>query len=224
VPRKASRSSRARPERLPSPRRTRGENGDLRELKAFKPAPQRPREPAPAGPCSRMRASCPSYAPPEAGVTLKTVLWRRLPPLGCASARWPQSSEELPNTELTNGCRCRIAELWVPMPFSFMPRAGGVKVDFKSTPASTGPSAWRFCPSCSLRLAAETTTTSGPQECPRLRATGLMPIRGQGQGMARLRQVQATHRKMPRSAFGDDSDGAQNPQFFTRQPCPPSRR
>ena len=151
----------------------------------------------------------PNYAFPEAGVTLKSVLWRRLPSRSGGSADG-RSSEELPTLSYERPAAVAIREL-VP-DGQFYAQGRRVKVD-QVDPSLNRPERWRFCPSCSFACRG-TDDDFGRKECPRCGHSGYAD-QGQVKEMARLRQVQATTEDA-RSRFGDDSD-ERNPQFFTRQ-------
>jgi DEAD/DEAH box helicase domain-containing protein len=148
----------------------------------------------------------PNYAFPEAGVTLKSVLWRKLPGRSGDGRR----SEELPPLSYERPANVAIREL-VP-DGQFYAQGRRVKVD-QVDPNLNQPERWRFCPSCSY-AARETDDDFGRKECPRCGSSGYAD-HGQVKEMARLRQVQATTEDA-RSRFGDDSD-ERNPLFFHRE-------
>ncbi|MFM8937093.1 MAG: Zn-binding domain-containing protein, partial [Vulcanococcus sp.] len=148
----------------------------------------------------------PNYAFPEAGVTLKSVLWRKLPGRSGDGRR----SEELPPLSYERPANVAIREL-VP-DGQFYAQGRRVKVD-QVDPNLNQPERWRFCPSCSY-AARETDDDFGRKECPRCSSSGYAD-HGQIKEMARLRQVQATTEDA-RSRFGDDSD-ERNPLFFHRE-------
>ena len=148
----------------------------------------------------------PNYAFPEAGVTLKSVLWRKLPGRSGDGRR----SEELPTLSYERPAHVAIREL-VP-DGQFYAQGRRVKVD-QVDPNLNQPERWRFCPSCSY-AARETDDDFGRKECPRCGSSGYAD-HGQVKEMARLRQVQATTEDA-RSRFGDDSD-ERNPLFFHRE-------
>ena len=148
----------------------------------------------------------PNYAFPEAGVTLKSVLWRKLPERASDGRR----SEELPPLSYERPANVAIREL-VP-DGQFYAQGRRVKVD-QVDPNLNKPERWRFCPSCSY-ASRETDDDFGRRECPRCGSSGYAD-QGQVKEMARLRQVQATTEDS-RSRFGDDSD-ERNPQFFHRE-------
>ena len=148
----------------------------------------------------------PNYAFPEAGVTLKSVLWRTLPERTSDGRR----SEELPPLSYERPANVAIREL-VP-DGQFYAQGRRVKVD-QVDPNLNKPERWRFCPSCS-HASRETDDDFSRRECPRCGSSGYAD-QGQVKEMARLRQVQATTEDA-RSRFGDDSD-ERNPQFFHRE-------
>ncbi|MCT0225546.1 DEAD/DEAH box helicase [Synechococcus sp. CS-1328] len=148
----------------------------------------------------------PNYAFPEAGVTLKSVLWRRLPARGGG----PRRTEELPTLSYERPANVAIREL-VP-DGQFYAQGRRVKVD-QIDPNLNKPEHWRFCPSCSFAC-RETDDDYNRKECPRCGHSGYAD-HGQVKEMARLRQVQATTEDA-RSRFGDDTD-ERNPLFFHRE-------
>jgi DEAD/DEAH box helicase domain-containing protein len=145
----------------------------------------------------------PNYAFPEAGVTLKSVLWRKLPGRTGDGRR----SEELPALSYERPANVAIREL-VP-DGQFYAQGRRVRVD-QVDPNLNKPERWRFCPSCS-HASRETDDDFGRRECPRCGHSGYAD-HGQIKEMARLRQVQATTEEA-RSRFGDDSE-ERNPLFF----------
>ncbi|KAF0655143.1 helicase family protein with metal-binding cysteine cluster [Cyanobium sp. Copco_Reservoir_LC18] len=148
----------------------------------------------------------PNYAFPEAGVTLKSVLWRKLPGRSGDGPR----SEELPPLSYERPANVAIREL-VP-DGQFYAQGRRVKVD-QVDPNLNQPERWRFCPSCSY-ASRETDDDFGRKQCPRCGSSGYAD-HGQVKEMTRLRQVQATTEDA-RSRFGDDSD-ERNPLFFHRE-------
>ncbi len=147
----------------------------------------------------------PNYAFPEAGVTLKSVLWRRLPRRsGSGDGR---RSEELPPLSYERPANVAIREL-VP-DGQFYAQGRRVRVD-QVDPNLNKPERWRFCPSCSFAC-RQTDDDFSRKECPRCGHSGYAD-QGQIKEMAKLRQVQATTEDA-RSRFGDDRD-ERNPQFF----------
>ncbi len=148
----------------------------------------------------------PNYAFPEAGVTLKSVLWRKLPGRSGDGRR----SEEIPPLSYERPANVAIREL-VP-DGQFYAQGRRVKVD-QVDPNLNKPERWRFCPSCSY-ASRETDDDFGRRECPRCGHSGYAD-QGQVKEMTRLRQVQATTEDA-RSRFGDDSD-ERNPLFFHRE-------
>lgn len=153
----------------------------------------------------------PNYAFPEAGVTLKSVLWRKLPGRsGEGRGGAGRRSEELPPLSYERPANVAIREL-VP-DGQFYAQGRRVKVD-QVDPKLNKPERWRFCPSCSY-ASRETDDDFSRKECPRCGHSGYAD-HGQIKEMARLRQVQATTEDA-RSRFGDDSD-ERNPLFFHRE-------
>ena len=153
----------------------------------------------------------PNYAFPEAGVTLKSVLWRKLPSRSAAgnTGHGPRS-EELPPLSNERPANVAIREL-VP-DGQFYAQGRRVKVD-QVDPNLNKPERWRFCPSCS-HASRETDEDFARNACPRCDHSGYAD-HGQIKEMARLRQVQATTEDS-RSRFGDDTD-ERNPLFFHRE-------
>ena len=148
----------------------------------------------------------PNYAFPEAGVTLKSVLWRRLPARGAS----PRRTEELPTLSYERPANVAIREL-VP-DGQFYAQGRRVKVD-QIDPNLNKTERWRFCPSCAFAC-RETDDDYNRKDCPRCGQSGYAD-QGQIKEMARLRQVQATTEDA-RSRIGDDSD-ERNPLFFHRE-------
>jgi DEAD/DEAH box helicase domain-containing protein len=148
----------------------------------------------------------PNYAFPEAGVTLKSVLWRKLPDRTTDGRR----SEDLPPLSYERPANVAIREL-VP-DGQFYAQGRRVRVD-QVDPNLNKPERWRFCPSCS-HASRETDDDFGRKACPRCGNSGYAD-QGQVKEMARLRQVQATTEDA-RSRFGDDSE-ERNPRFFHRE-------
>ena len=148
----------------------------------------------------------PNYAFPEAGVTLKSVLWRKNPGRGQDSKR----SEELPTLSYERPANVAIREL-VPHG-QFYAQGRRVKVD-QVDPNLNQVEEWRFCPACSYST-RRTDEDFSRKECPRCGSSGYAD-QGQVKEMAKLKQVQATTEDA-RSRFGDDSD-ERNPTFFQRE-------
>lgn len=153
----------------------------------------------------------PNYAFPEAGVTLKSVLWRKLPGR-TADGRGGDGrrSEDLPALSYERPANVAIREL-VP-DGQFYAQGRRVRVD-QVDPNLNKPERWRFCPSCS-HASRETDDDFGRRECPRCGHSGYAD-HGQIKEMSRLRQVQATTEDA-RSRFGDDTE-ERNPLFFHRE-------
>ena len=148
----------------------------------------------------------PNYAFPEAGVTLKSVLWRKLPRQRDGSKR----SEELPPLSYERPANFAIREL-VP-DGQFYAQGRRVRVD-QVDPTLNKPERWRFCPACSFACKS-TDEDFARKECPRCSHSSFAD-QGQVKDMAKLSQVQATTEDA-RSRFGDDSD-ERNPAFFHRE-------
>ncbi|TGG96239.1 MAG: DEAD/DEAH box helicase [Aphanocapsa feldmannii 277cV] len=148
----------------------------------------------------------PNYAFPEAGVSLKSVLWRRLP----GRSGKPNRSEELPPLSYERPANVAIREL-VP-DGQFYAQGRRVRVD-QVDPSLNKPERWRFCPACSYAC-RETDDDYNRKECPRC-SHGTYADHGQIKEMARLSQVQATTEDA-RSRFADDSD-ERKPLFFHRE-------
>ncbi len=148
----------------------------------------------------------PNYAFPEAGVTLKSVLWRKNPGRADGSSR----SEELAPLSYERPANVAIREL-VP-DGQFYAQGRRVKVD-QVDPHLNKSERWRFCPSCSYS-GRETDDDFARKECPRCSNSGYAD-QGQVKEMAKLKQVQATTEDK-RSRFGDDTD-ERNPRFFHRE-------
>ena len=150
----------------------------------------------------------PNYAFPEAGVTLKSVLWRKLPdPDGTQESK---GSEELPTLSYVRPANAAIREL-VP-DNQFYAQGRRVQVDQVDL-ALSKPETWRFCPSCSFACKS-TDAAYADQQCPRCGNSSYADS-GQIKEMVKLTQVQATTEDA-RSRFGDDRD-ERKPQFFHRE-------
>ena len=140
----------------------------------------------------------PNYAFPEAGVTLKSVLWRKLP------------IEELPPLSYERPANVAIREL-VP-DGQFYAQGRRVRVD-QVDPTLNKPETWRFCPACSFACKS-TDDAFSRKECPCCGHSSYADS-GQIKDMVKLTQVQATTEDA-RSRFGDDRD-ERNPLFFHRE-------
>ncbi len=148
----------------------------------------------------------PNYAFPEAGVTLKSVLWRKT----LINSQGINRSEELPPLSYERPANVAIREL-VPNGL-FYAQGRRVKVD-QIDPKLNKIEQWRFCPSCSFSC-RKTDLEFNLKECPRCGNSGYAD-QGQINDMAKLKQVQATSEDS-RSRFGDDTD-ERNPTFFLRE-------
>jgi DEAD/DEAH box helicase domain-containing protein len=147
----------------------------------------------------------PNYAFPEAGVTLRSVIYRRR-----AQPIDGDSAYENHVYEYERPGAAAIGEL-APDNYFY---AGGRRV--KITQVDLGLSdieSWRFCPSCSH---AENLSKAGDNHvrCPRC-GNPMWADSGQRVQMARLRQVMANTSDRD-SRIGDDSDDRE-PTFYTRQ-------
>jgi DEAD/DEAH box helicase domain-containing protein len=148
----------------------------------------------------------PNYAFPEAGVTLKSVLWRKLTNKPATGRR----SEELKPLSYERPGSVAIREL-VPDGV-FYAQGRRVKVD-QVDPTLNKAEPWRFCPSCSFTC-KHTDAAFSASSCPRC-GDSLYADSQQVKEMARLKLVQATTEDR-RSRFGDDVD-ERNPTFFQRE-------
>ena len=148
----------------------------------------------------------PNYAFPEAGVTLKSVLWRKLP----GRAGQPDRTEELPPLSYERPANVAIREL-VP-DGQFYAQGRRVRVD-QVDPTLNKPETWRFCPACSFACKS-TDDAFNRKECPCCGNSSYADS-GQVKDMVKLTQVQATTEDA-RSRFGDDRD-ERNPLFFHRE-------
>ena len=148
----------------------------------------------------------PNYAFPEAGVTLKSVLWRKLP----GRNGRPNRSEELPPLSYERPANVAIREL-VP-DGQFYAQGRRVRVD-QVDPTLNAPETWRFCPACSFACKS-TDDAFAHKKCPRCGSSSYAD-EGQKKDMVKLTQVQATTEDA-QSRFGDDRD-ERNPLFFHRE-------
>jgi DEAD/DEAH box helicase domain-containing protein len=148
----------------------------------------------------------PNYAFPEAGVTLKSVLWRHL-------TRKPQagrSSEDLPPLSYERPGSVAIREL-VPDGMFY---AEGRRVKIDQIDLALNPiERWRFCRACSYSC-KQGEQGFQLQTCPRCGDANFCDAH-QIKEMARLRQVIATSDDA-RTRIGDDRDD-RSPTFFQRQ-------
>ena len=149
----------------------------------------------------------PNYTFPEAGVTLKSLLWRRLPR---RDDDGPGRSKELPPLRYERPANVAIREL-VP-DGQFYAQGRRVRVD-QVDPKLNKPEEWRFCPACSFACKS-TDDAFDRKECPRCGHSSYADA-GQVKEMVKLTQVQATTEDA-KSRFGDDRD-ERNPQFFHRE-------
>ena len=147
----------------------------------------------------------PNYAFPEAGVTLKSVLWRRT-----NNRSGGRQSEDLPALSYERPANIAIREL-VPHG-QFYAQGRRVTVD-QVDPALNQPEHWRFCPDCSFACKS-TDPEFTHSECPRCHTSAFADT-GQIHVMAKLSQVQATTEDSA-SRISDDRD-ERNPNFFRRE-------
>jgi len=147
----------------------------------------------------------PNYAFPEAGVTLRSVIWRRRREEEDEGRRY-----ETWSYEYMRAAAVALSEL---APSShFYAEGRRVQVDQVDLTLSQ-PRDWRLCRSCAH---AEEILTADPPvaACPRC-SDVMWPDNGRKRRMLRLRQVMATTSDRD-SRIGDDSDDRE-PAFFTRQ-------
>ena len=147
----------------------------------------------------------PNYAFPEAGVTLRSILWRQ-----------KQSAEQ------ANGKKYETFTLTYERPGAlairelvpsgvFYAEGRKVKIDQIDLKLSE-PEDWRICRSCNYAVQAIQPETSA-KTCPRC-SDAMWSDQGQLRRMLRLRQVMATTSDQ-KSRFGDDSED-RNSAFFQR--------
>lgn len=145
----------------------------------------------------------PNYAFPEAGVTLRSVLWRR---------KEGGESPEYQNTtfEYERPASAAIAEL-APLNNFY---AGGHKVEIEQIDLKVSePEHWRICSHCNY---SENIDQTGDQYkyCPKCGSPGWADA-GQKTTLLKLRQVYARSNARD-SQIGDESD-TREPTFFQRQ-------
>lgn len=146
----------------------------------------------------------PNYAFPEAGVMLRSVIYRRREGSEEGKGRYENTVYEYERPGAA-----AISELAPENSFY----AGGRKVSI--TQVDLGLSdieTWRFCPSCSH--AKKLVTGDSHSSCPRC-GDAMWADAGQRRQMVRLRQVMANTSDKD-SRIGDDSDDRE-PVFYTRQ-------
>jgi len=146
----------------------------------------------------------PNYAFPEAGVTLRSVIFRN-------KGQVDESGKTYENVvfEYERAGAMAIGEL-APENIFY---AGGRKVTIQQVDMNLSEiELWRFCPACSHseKIVGDET----PSACPRCRNM-MWADAGQQVQMLRLRQVMANTSDRE-SRIGDDSDNRE-PTFYTRQ-------
>ena len=146
----------------------------------------------------------PNYTFPEAGVSLRSVIFRKR-----MDAKEGESGYVNEVYEYERAGAAAISELAPNNRFY----AGGRQVQIEQVNLSlSGVEDWRFCPSCSY---AQNLVTGDVHDlCPRCRET-MWRDSGQKCQMIRLRQVMANTSDQ-KSRIGDDSDDRE-PTFYTRQ-------
>ena len=147
----------------------------------------------------------PNYAFPEAGVTLRSILWRQKQSAEQASGK---KYETFTLTYERPGALA-IREL-VPSGV-FYAEGRKVKIDQIDLKLSE-PEDWRICRSCNYAIQAIQPEAS-TKACPRC-SDAMWSDQGQLRRMLRLRQVMATTSDQ-KSRFGDDSED-RNSAFFQR--------
>lgn len=144
----------------------------------------------------------PNYAFPEAGVTLKSIIWRR--------SNQPNNKYETRPFEYERPGALAIREL-VPSS-TFYAEGRKVKVDQIDVKLSQIDE-WRFCRNCSYAV-PNIDPTAKQKTCPRCGDT-MWSDEGRKRKMVRLRQVMATTGDR-KSRIGDDRDD-RSPSFFSHQ-------
>jgi len=144
----------------------------------------------------------PNYAFPEAGVTLKSIIWRK--------SNQPNNKYETRPFEYERPGALAIREL-VPSS-TFYAEGRKVKVDQIDIKLSQIDE-WRFCRNCSYAT-PNINQTAKQKTCPRCGDT-MWADEGRKRKMVRLRQVMATTGDR-KSRIGDDRDD-RNPSFFSNQ-------
>ena len=147
----------------------------------------------------------PNYAFPEAGVTLRSILWRQKQPAEQSNGK---KYETFTLTYERPGALA-IREL-VPSGV-FYAEGRKVKIDQIDLKLSE-PEDWRICRSCNYSIQAIEPEAS-TKACPRC-SDAMWSDQGQLRRMLRLRQVMATTSDKG-SRFGDDSED-RNSSFFQR--------
>jgi DEAD/DEAH box helicase domain-containing protein len=147
----------------------------------------------------------PNYAFPEAGVTLKSIIWRERTTKGDAD----QGKYETFTFEYERPGAIAIGEL-VPSGSFY---AEGRRVDIDQIDLNLSQiEEWRFCRNCSFAVST-LEDTAHQKTCPRC-GDVMWSDEGRKRKMIRLRQVMATTGDR-RSRIGDDRD-ERTPAFFTK--------
>jgi len=147
----------------------------------------------------------PNYAFPESGVTLRSILWRKVD----KSEQTKGKTYRTQSISYERPSKLAIREL-VPSGV-FYAEGRRVKIDQIDLKLSE-PENWRICPSCNYTVRAIEPEASN-KSCPRCN-DNMWSDHGQLLRMLRLRQVMATTSDRD-SRFGDDRD-ERNPSFFQR--------
>jgi DEAD/DEAH box helicase domain-containing protein len=147
----------------------------------------------------------PNYAFPEAGVTLRSILWRRRQEVDTSNGK---KYETYPISYERPG-QLAIREL-VPSGV-FYAEGRRVKIDQVDLKLSE-PEEWRFCRNCNYSIQAFE-PEAHKKVCPRC-GDSMWSDQGQVRRMLRLKQVMATTSDRD-SRFGDDSED-RNTAFFQR--------
>lgn len=150
----------------------------------------------------------PNYAFPEAGVILKSLIFRRKQK-NRASDEEPNSNYDTWTYEYERPAMSAIQELAPANTFY----ANGRKVEIDQVDLSlTEPQMWRFCDECSYSEAVDIGTTSS--SCPKCGSAMWGDI-GQQRKMLKLRQVYASSSDK-KSRIGDDAE-ERTPVFYNKQ-------
>jgi len=146
----------------------------------------------------------PNYAFPEAGVLLRSIIFRR--------RKDPQPGESKYIQQVYEYERPAVSAIHELAPYNrFYAEGRSVQVDQVNLEISP-PEAWRFCDRCAYLEQA--VGSNGKPACPRCGSTGWADI-GQQQQMVRMRQVVASTSDRE-SRVGDDSDD-RDPAFYTKE-------
>ena len=147
----------------------------------------------------------PNYAFPEAGVTLKSVIWRKREPQEGGKGKYDTVTYEYERPS-----RAAIREL-VPKSQFF---AGGRRVEINRVQIDKGDvETWQFCDVC--HYSKKVTIKAEEERCPNCGSAGFGNVAGQIHKMVRLRQVYANTNDR-KSRIGDDQD-ERPPAFFNRK-------